>query len=185
MFSNINTPVNLQGTGIIRSAVFALLRYRNLRNNRKAAGQEHRPLIIGFEEPEIYLHPNAAKQMRDTIYELAGTHNNQIVCTTHSPYMIDLSKKPLQILNSLSRENDEYTSDNRPIKIERLRCNAFNASEEFLKLQNDDKTYVKMLLKLDDHISRVQHLLIPLLRFSSSNIKTHFALMRNGFKLYY
>lgn len=163
MFSNINTPVNLQGTGMIRSAVFALLRYRNLRNNRKTAGQEHRPLIIGFEEPEIYLHPNAAKQMRDTIYELAGTRNNQIVCTTHSPYMIDLSKKPLQILNSLSRENDEYIGGNGQIKIEKLRCNAFNASEEFLKLQNDDKTYVKMLLKLDDHISRVffsKHVLV-------------------------
>ncbi|MFF2885561.1 ATP-dependent endonuclease [Paenibacillus sp. NPDC057967] len=148
---------------MIRSAVFALLRYRNLRNNRKTAGQEHKPLIIGFEEPEIYLHPNAAKQMRDTIYELAGTRNNQIVCTTHSPYMIDSSKKPLQILNSLSRENDEYTGDNGQIKIERLRCNAFNASEEFLRLQNDDKTYVKMLLILDDHISIVffsKHVLV-------------------------
>lgn len=155
MFSNITTSVNLQGTGIIRSAVFALLRYRNLRNNRKITGQEQRPLIIGFEEPEIYLHPNAAKQMRDTIYDLAGTSNNQIVCTTHSPYMIDLSKKPLQVLNCLSRTDDEYVIEERQIKVEKLCCNAFNTSEEFLKLQGDDKTYVKMLLKLDDHISRV------------------------------
>ncbi|WP_029191926.1 ATP-dependent nuclease [Paenibacillus elgii] len=163
MFSNITTSVNLQGTGIIRSAVFALLRYRNLRNNRKTTGQEQRPLIIGFEEPEIYLHPNAAKQMRDTIYDLAGTNNNQIVCTTHSPYMIDLSKKPLQILNCLSRSDYEYAIDERQIKVEKLCCNAFNTSEEFLKLQGDDKTYVKMLLKLDDHISRVffsKHVLI-------------------------
>lgn len=29
-----------------------------------------RSLIIGFEEPEIYLHPSAANQMRDLIYEL-------------------------------------------------------------------------------------------------------------------
>lgn len=163
MFSNITTSVNLQGTGMIRSAVFALLRYRNLRDNRKAEGQENRPLIIGFEEPEIYLHPNAAKQMRDTIYELAGARNNQIVCTTHSPYMIDLGKKPLQILNCLSREKDTYPVDNRQINIERLKCNAFNTSEEFIKLQGNDKTYVKMLLKLDDHISRVffsKHVLV-------------------------
>jgi putative ATP-dependent endonuclease of OLD family len=163
MFSNITTSVNLQGTGMIRSAVFALLRYRNLRDNRRAEGHEHRPLIIGFEEPEIYLHPNAAKQMRDTIYDLAGARNNQIICTTHSPYMIDLSKKPWQILNCLSKEKATFHLDSRQVNIERLRCNAFNTSEEFIKLQGDDKTYVKMLLKLDDHISRVffsKHVLI-------------------------
>jgi putative ATP-dependent endonuclease of OLD family len=95
------------------------------------------------------LHPNAAKQMRDTIYDLAGARNNQIICTTHSPYMIDLSKKPWQILNCLSREKATFPLDNRQVTIERLRCNAFNTSEEFLKLQGNDKTYVKMLLKLE------------------------------------
>ncbi|WP_410514009.1 AAA family ATPase [Paenibacillus sp. BR2-3] len=154
MFSNITTSVNMQGTGIIRSAVFALLRYRNLRENRRGAEQS-RPLLVGFEEPEIYLHPNAAKQMRDTIYELASAHNNQIVCTTHSPYMIDLSKKPQQILNCLSRKKAVHRLGNRELSVEKLSCCSFNTSEEFKKLQNDDKSYVKMLLKMDDYISRV------------------------------
>ncbi|ULO06288.1 AAA family ATPase [Paenibacillus sp. 19GGS1-52] len=154
MFSNITTGVNMQGTGIIRSAVFAMLRYRNIRENRRGAGQS-RPLLIGFEEPEIYLHPNAAKQMRETIYELASAPNNQIVCTTHSPYMIDLSKKPLQILNCLSRTNSTLTVEQRELNVERLKCTSFNTSEEFKKLQGEDKTYVKMLLKIDDYISRV------------------------------
>lgn len=69
MSSNVATSSKLQGTGLIRSAVFALLRY---------------------------------KALRDTIYSLAETGKNQIVCTTHSPYMIDISKKPKQILNSLN-----------------------------------------------------------------------------------
>ncbi|MDQ0913943.1 ATP-dependent endonuclease [Paenibacillus sp. V4I5] len=162
MFSNITTSVNLQGTGMIRSAVFALLRYRNLRENRRNTGNP-RPLIIGFEEPEIYLHPNAAKQMRDTIYELAGAQNNQIVCTTHSPYMIDLSKRPMQILNCLSKEKTPLNLADRQIEIEKLKCFAFNTSEEFSKLQGNDKTYVKMLLKIDDYIARVffsKHVLI-------------------------
>ncbi|MEK4517862.1 AAA family ATPase [Paenibacillus sp. FSL H8-0122] len=154
MFSNITTAVNMQGTGIIRSAVFALLRYRNIRENGRGAGQS-RPLLIGFEEPEIYLHPNAAKQMRETIYELASAPNNQIVCTTHSPYMIDLSKKPLQILNCLSRINSTHNMGLREVSVERLKCTSFNTSEEFKKLQNEDKIYVKMLLKIDDYISRV------------------------------
>jgi predicted ATP-dependent endonuclease of OLD family len=154
MFSNITTAVNMQGTGIIRSAVFALLRYRNIRENGRGADHS-RPLLIGFEEPEIYLHPNAAKQMRETIYELASAPNNQIVCTTHSPYMIDLSKKPLQILNCLSRINSTHNIGSRELSIERLKCKSFNTSEEFKKLQDEDKTYVKMLLKIDDYISRV------------------------------
>ncbi len=52
-----------------------------------------RSLIIGFEEPEIYLHPSAANQMRDLIYELSDGQS-QIIATTHSPYLIDLSRKP-------------------------------------------------------------------------------------------
>lgn len=155
MFSNIITPVNLQGTGMIRSTVFALLRYRNMREARRLEAGVIRPLLIGFEEPEIYLHPNAAKQMRDTIYELAAAPNNQIVCTTHSPYMIDLSKRPSQILNNLSRTSLQYPTGEREVTLEKIQCFAFNTSEEFRKLQDEDKDYVKMLLKVDDYMAKV------------------------------
>lgn len=149
MSSNVATSSRLQGTGLIRSAVFALLRYKALRDNRKDQVRD-RQLIIGFEEPEIYLHPNAISKMRDTIYSLAETGNNQIVCTTHSPYMIDISKKPKQILNSLFLKNDKIGE-----------CNAltvgsipFNITKEFLGLQEDEKDYIKMLLRLDDAIAK-------------------------------
>jgi predicted ATP-dependent endonuclease of OLD family len=155
MYSNVVTPVSLQGTGMIRSAVFALLRYRNMRESRKTDSDVARPLIVGFEEPEIYLHPNAANQMRDTIYELAAARGNQIVCTTHSPYMIDLSKKPSQILNNLFRVSDQIRVGEHEVIIEKIQCFAFNTSEEFRKLQAEDQTYVKMLLKVDDYIAKV------------------------------
>lgn len=147
MNSNVSTSSRLQGTGLIRSTVFALLRYKALRDNKKDITQE-RQLIIGFEEPEIYLHPNAISKMRDTIYSLAESGNNQIVCTTHSPYMIDLSKKPKQTLNRLSL-----------IKLEEstaltVKSDAFNITKEFLKLQEDDKNYIKMLLRVEDSIAK-------------------------------
>lgn len=149
MSSNVATPSNLQGTGLIRSTVFALLRYKALRDNRKDTISD-RQLIIGFEEPEIYLHPNAISKMRDTIYSLAETGNNQIVCTTHSPYMIDVSKKPKQTLNSLFLKN---------VKLDE--CNAltvgsipFNITKEFLELQEDEKDYIKMLLRVEDAIAK-------------------------------
>lgn len=149
MSSNVATSSKLQGTGLIRSAVFALLRYKALRDNRKDQVSD-RQLIIGFEEPEIYLHPNAISKMRDTIYSLAETGNNQIVCTTHSPYMIDISKKPKQILNSLFLKNNKIDE-----------CNAltvgsipFNITKEFLGLQEDEKDYIKMLLRVEDAIAK-------------------------------
>lgn len=142
MSSNVSTPVNYQGTGIIRAAVFSLLRFRKTWEERKNTGFK-RGLIIGFEEPEIYLHPNAANKMRATIYDLAS-NTSQIVCTTHSPYMIDLSQKPKQILNSFLITDDDF-----------VRISPFNISTEFIKLQQDDKNYIKMLQKMDDYLSRV------------------------------
>lgn len=149
MSSNVATPSNLQGTGLIRSTVFALLRYKALRDNRKDEISD-RQLIIGFEEPEIYLHPNAINKMRDTIYSLAETGKNQIVCTTHSPYMIDVSKKPKQTLNSLFLKKSVVCES----KVETVGSVPFNITKEFLELQEDEKNYIKMLLRIEDSIAK-------------------------------
>lgn len=152
MSNNVNTPIENQGTGVIRSAVFAMLRYRNMREN---SGQTT-PLIIGFEEPEIYLHPNAAHQLRDTIYELANSFNNQIICTTHSPFMIDLSRKSNQVLNHFTAVNEEVVADSRRnYNIEKIISNPFNITEAFEQLQADDKSYVKMILRMDDYMAKI------------------------------
>ncbi|EJM43404.1 hypothetical protein PMI26_02664 [Pseudomonas sp. GM33] len=141
MSSNIRTSVANQGTGMVRAAVFGLLRFRQQWLKRRE-GNDERGLIIGFEEPEIYLHPSAANQMRDLIYDLSD-QNSQIVATTHSPYLIDLSRKPKQVLNRFQYEKG-HTS-----------VLPFSVSEEFVKLQSSDKDQVKMLIKLDDHVSRI------------------------------
>lgn len=141
MSSNIRTDVNYQGSGMIRSAAFAMLRFRQ--NWLSLREDEHeRSLIICFEEPETFLHPSAATQMRDAIYELSGARS-QIVATTHSPYLIDLSRKPRQVLNRMAQYGNEVTN------------NPFNVTTAFRQLQEADKDYVKMLLKIDDYIAKV------------------------------
>lgn len=140
MSSNIRTTVSNQGTGMVRAAVFGLLRFRQAWLKKR--GEDERSLIIGFEEPEIYLHPSAANQMRDIIYELSGM-SSQIIATTHSPYLIDLSRKPRQILNRF-----HYASSHTSI-------NPFSVTEKYKQLSKDDKSYVKMIMKLDDHMSRI------------------------------
>jgi predicted ATP-dependent endonuclease of OLD family len=139
--SNIMTDVSYQGTGMIRSTAFSLLKFRE--DWRKERHQDLRNLIIAFEEPELFLHPNAANQMRDTIYELAGS-TNQIVCTSHSPYMIDLSREnENQIINNISMQNDTFVNST-----------AFSITEKFKELIEEDRHYVKMLVKLDDYFAR-------------------------------
>ena len=158
MYSNVVTSVALQGTGMIRAAVFALLRYRNIRENTKGmtVGSSPRPLLIGFEEPEIYLHPNAATQLRDTIYSLADSESNQIICTTHSPYMIDLTQRPSQTLNNLCLFGGcEIEVASQVVQVEGVKAYPFNTTRAFKDLQGNDKTYVKMLLKIDDYVARV------------------------------
>ncbi|EFP2880433.1 AAA family ATPase [Salmonella enterica] len=140
MSSNIRTTVSNQGTGMVRAAVFGLLRFRQEWLRKR--GEDARSLIIGFEEPEIYLHPSAANQMRDIIYELSGL-SSQIIATTHSPYLIDLSRKPRQVLNRFHYESS-HTS-----------INPFSVTEKYKQLSEDDKNYVKMIMKLDDHMSRI------------------------------
>lgn len=151
MSSNVNTRVENQGTGVIRSAVFAMLRYRNMRENLQGTS----PLIIGFEEPEIYLHPNAAHQLRDTIYDLANTENNQIVCTTHSPFMIDLSRKSEQVLNHFSILNETYNYRGQQYDVQKIQANPFNLTEAFQNLTREDKPYVKMIVRMDDQMAKI------------------------------
>lgn len=149
MNSNVTTSSKLQGTGLIRSTVFALLRYKALRDNRNNTALD-RQLIIGFEEPEIYLHPNAINKMRSTIYSLAESGNNQIICTTHSPYMIDVSKKPKQILNSLFMEKATVKGS----EVLTVGSLPFNITKEFMTLQDNEKDYIKMLLRVEDAIAK-------------------------------
>ncbi|MDM1450419.1 ATP-dependent nuclease [Myroides odoratimimus] len=141
MSSNIKTSVDNQGTGMVRAAVFGMLRYRQQWLSKKE-DLHTRSLIICFEEPETYLHPSAANQMREAIYELSS-NSSQIIASTHSPYLIDLTRKPNQILNRL------FTCGNH------VNCDTFNVSDRFKELQDDDKSYVKMILKIDNYVSRI------------------------------
>lgn len=139
LFSNVSTKIDKQGTGLIRTTAFAMLRYHS--NLRKERNLETRPILVAFEEPEIYLHPAAANLLRDTIYALGST--DQIVCNTHSPWMIDLTQEPLS-LTKMVYANDETIS-----------CVNYGLTSAFAQLPEDDKQRVKMLQLFDDEVSRV------------------------------
>ena len=139
LFSNVSTKIEKQGTGLVRTTAFAMLRYHS--NLRRARNLETRPILVAFEEPEIYLHPAAANLLRDTIYALGST--DQIVCTTHSPWMIDLTQEPLSLTKMINVDDDAIS------------CVNYGLTSAFAQLPEDDKQRVKMLQLFDDEVSRV------------------------------
>lgn len=159
MSSNVKTSTDKQGMGTIRSAVFALLRFRESFLERTKTEDEDnfaRTLIIGFEEPEIYLHPNAANNMRDEIYHLATSSTSQIIASTHSPYMIDLGKDldqpkyPRQVLNLMKLVQQDHK-----IKFFTSISIPFNVTKAYQDLVGGEKDLIKFILKMDDYVSRV------------------------------
>lgn len=98
--------IETKGDGIKRAVTFALLRTyveqlkqqkkeneeakkANLAEDIQAADQiiediAEQPYIFLFEEPELYLHPNAQKILFEALENLT-TENNQVFVTTHSP----------------------------------------------------------------------------------------------------
>ncbi|MBO0799458.1 MAG: AAA family ATPase, partial [Blastocatellia bacterium] len=139
VFSNIRTGAMRQGTGLIRTCAFAMLRYHaKLKLNKDL---QTRPVLVAFEEPELFLHPSAANLLRDTIYSLGAS--DQIVCTTHSPWMIDLSQDPQSITRMRLTESEVSEAIN------------YGVSSALGKLPQDDRTRVKMIQMFDDELSRV------------------------------
>ncbi len=134
--SNIMTDVSYQGTGMIRSTAFSLLKFRE--DWKKERDGDLRNLIICFEEPELFLHPNAANQMRNTIYELAGS-DNQIICTSHSPFMIDLSREnENQIINNYTVNNISDNGVELNKNNETVLLTLFKATNNLLLSNNDE-----------------------------------------------
>jgi putative ATP-dependent endonuclease of OLD family len=139
LFSNITTNASNQGTGLLRTTIFAMLKYHSQLKLEKKL--ETRPILVEFEEPELYLHPAAANLLRDTIHSLG--QSDQIICNTHSPWMIDLTKEPLSLIKMVLTDNDSVTAIN------------YGVSSAFLRLPPEDKIRVKMLQVFDDELSRV------------------------------
>ena len=85
----VETDVLAKGHGLQRCIVFSLL--RTLIDTERASHEEEqkskRSIILGIEEPELYIHPQLGKLFYDVMRAFGET--DQIVYTTHSPLFID------------------------------------------------------------------------------------------------
>jgi predicted ATP-dependent endonuclease of OLD family len=110
-----NLPLAQQGHGLQRQFILSALRglysqfaeLKKTKNKNLAIGEENfdKSKIILFEEPELFLHPNAVKLTSDLIYELSSNSPLQILATTHSPNLVNLSKNHQNIVRVMRYES--------------------------------------------------------------------------------
>lgn len=92
----IPTDISRKGHGLQRSLIFALIKVWAKILQEKAKEEENKPRSASkstffiFEEPELYLHPQAQRELYASLKELSKL-NNQIFLSTHSSSFIDLN----------------------------------------------------------------------------------------------
>jgi putative ATP-dependent endonuclease of the OLD family len=94
----LETLAERKGHGLQRAVLFALLRAwaRVLHSPRgggdTTARQASESAYFAIEEPELFLHPHAQRQLFASLREIAGAPEHQVFICTHSTYFIDMEQ---------------------------------------------------------------------------------------------
>jgi putative ATP-dependent endonuclease of OLD family len=121
------------GHGIIRQALYNFVAF--LKKSNTSIKKEY---IILFEEPELFLHPEAAYRLRSNLYDLAGDSPFQILCATHSPLMIDVSKT--------------HSSLVRVVKDLEENTKTYQAGDDIFRSDDEKKQRIQMINRFNPHI---------------------------------
>lgn len=119
------------GHGVIRQAFFSFLSTLDATLDNKT-----KEYLILFEEPELFLHPEAIFSLRKQLYNLASNSPFQVLCATHSPSMIDTSM-PHSSLVRLVKNSIGYT------KTYQVKFDIF---------EDEDKENLQMMNRFNPHI---------------------------------
>jgi predicted ATP-dependent endonuclease of OLD family len=94
--AGIETQVGHQGHGLQRTLVMTLLQLLT-EEQAQPSGPDEQPLtrsaVLLVEEPELYMHPQMERLMRDVLYRLASQPGMQVACCTHSPLFLDIADR--------------------------------------------------------------------------------------------
>lgn len=93
------------GHGVIRQALFNFFAF--LKNETGGVRKEY---LLLFEEPELFLHPKSTRLLRQELYSLAENSPFQILCCTHCPQMIDISKPHCSLVRICKLADETTTS---------------------------------------------------------------------------
>lgn len=123
------------GHGVIRQALFnflAFMQYQSTSNRKE--------YLLLFEEPELFLHPKSTYLLREELYRLSDNSPFQILCATHSPQMIDISK-PHSTLVRISKNSNETISTHQV--------------GDSIFLNDENKDFVQMINRFNPNVCEI------------------------------
>jgi len=127
------------GHGVIRQTLFNFLGVvKNELPTENNANGNRKDYLILFEEPEIYLHPKAITLLRKVLYDLCTNSSFQIICASHSPSLIDISKP--------------HTSLVRMIRNQEGTTSLYQVDENIFNKIDEQKNMVQMINRFDPNI---------------------------------
>lgn len=143
--SKIATWPKHQGHGAQRALILCLLQVLadELANESEvdALAGKRRPLILLIEEPEIYLHPEMCRKMRDTLLQISKQKRAQVICTTHSPVFLDLADRHdgIVLLRTDMAQKFSY----------------LQKTDDLFGTNSEDRQRLRMLLNFDPAVKEV------------------------------
>lgn len=124
------------GHGVIRQALFNFIAFMNEHGDGAANN-----ILILFEEPELFLHPKLIFKLRQSLYDLAQSDSFQVLCATHSPMMIDISK-PHSSLIRVTKSADGTVR-------------TYQAGDDLFASSDEQKEMVQMINRMNPHVCEV------------------------------
>lgn len=121
------------GHGVIRQALFNFIAFLN-----EISESTDKKYILLFEEPELFLHPKILYNLRKSLYELAEKSSYQVLCASHSPFMIDISKPHCSLVRVIKNKNETTV--------------VYQADENIFQGDSGKKEFVQMINRFNPHI---------------------------------
>ena len=110
----------------------------------------HRQVFIVIEEPEAHLYPVAQKQIVDLLALLANANKNQIVITTHSPYILSAYNNLLYAyLLGEKKEAEVSAVIQQPFWLNPQRLGAFMVEKGSIRGIIDQETHLLETAAID------------------------------------
>ena len=104
-----SAPLANQGSGVQRAFLWAAIKTLSshglLKKGRTSIAAD-KPKVLLIDEPEINMHPAVIRSACDAIYALAELDGWQVICTTHSPVFIDLTRNHTTLIKVSNQIKD-------------------------------------------------------------------------------
>jgi predicted ATP-dependent endonuclease of OLD family len=107
--NNMSAPLQNQGSGVQRAFLWSAIKAyseKGLLKEGRTIIDASAPKILLIDEPENNLHPSIIKTTREALYCLSAVPGWQIICTTHNPIFIDLSKNHTTIIKVSNNQKE-------------------------------------------------------------------------------